>query len=361
MANIRSRLSASEVLLGGEPYLRSVLVVSEIAYGGTPSLRSRLAIVETAYGGTPNLRSRFNAVETAYGANPNLRSRIVIVETLMAIVEEYMSNAVFPTMLGLAWDVQKKPIFSNKIALHTSGKETATSYYRNPKWEYTLTYDYLPDIPQQVGDTDLHTLLGFFLNRRGRFDTFLFNDPDDNTVVEGFQKDFDGTSVEFKLVRSIGGFYEPVGQYNTGLSVWLAVTQSTTIPNTPGPYTVTVTHAAAYYKTESVTINGVAATLAAGAPAAGQYSVAAGVYTFNAADANKPVVIRYRYLVDPADYTFTYPNLVTFDTAPPNLATAYASFTYYFRCRFIDDASEYNKFAKQLWELQEIGFRSIPS
>lgn len=361
MANIRSRLSASESLLAGEPYLRSVLAITELAYGGTPAARSRLAIVETAYGGTPKLRSRFDAVETAYGGNPNLRSRLVIVEALMAIREEYMSNAVFPAMLGLAWDVQKKPIFSNKIVVHTSGKETATSYYQNPKWEYTLVYDYLPDIPQSVGDTDLHTLLGFFLNRRGRFDTFLFTDPDDNTVVEGFQKDFDGLSTDFKLVRGIGGFYEPVGQLNTGPTVWLDVTESFNIPATPGPYTHAVIHAAAYVKTDSVTINGVAATLATGAPAAGQYAVAAGVYTFNAADQGKAAVVRYRYLVDPSDYTVTMPNVVTFDVAPPNLATAYASFTYYFRCRFVDDVSEYTKFAKQLWELQELGFRSIPS
>lgn len=279
----------------------------------------------------------------------------------MAIREEYMSDAVFPALIGLTWDVQKKPIFSNKIATHTSGKETATSYYQNPKWEYVLTYDYLPDYPKSVGDSDLQTLLGFFLNRRGRFDTFLFTDPDDNTVVAGFQKTFDGTSIEFNLVRGIGGFYEPVGQLNTGLSVWLNVTETTTIPNTPGPYTVTVSHAAAYVLTESVTINGVAAALAPGAPAAGQYSVAAGVYTFNVADKTKTVVIRYRYLVDPADYTVAMPNIVQFDVAPPNLATAYASFSYYFRCRFTEDTSEFNKFANKLWELNELGFRSIPS
>lgn len=361
MANVRSRLSAVEALIEGEPFLRSVLVVSEVAYGGMPSLRSRLSIVETAYGGTPVLRSRLAVAETAYGGTPVLRSRLVVVEALQAILEEEMSNDVFPAMVGLAWDVQRKPIFSNKIATHTSGKETATAYYQNPKWEYTLTYDYLPDFPKSVGDSDLRTLLGFFLNRRGRFDTWLYTDPDDNAVVAGFQKTFDGTSVEFDMVRSIGGFYEPIGQLNTGLSVWLNVTETGPIPDTPGPYTRTVTHAAAYVSTESVTINGVAAPLAPGAPAAGQYSVAAGVYTFNVADKTKTAVIRYRYLVNPADYTVVMPNVVQFDVAPPNLATAYASFSYYFRCRFIEDISEFNKFADKLWDLSEMGFRSIPS
>jgi len=38
-------------------------------------------------------------------------------------------------------------------------------------------------------------------------------------------------------------------------------------------------------------------TKAASAPAAGQYSVAAGVYTFNSADANKAVLISYTYTI----------------------------------------------------------------
>jgi hypothetical protein len=349
-----------------------VLVTPEVVLGGVPNLLSRTNLSEVVQGGVPVIRSRFNAVEELQGGTPVLRSRLLVVETLQKVLEEHMSDVVFPgidpatgltaVLRGLAFDVHKKPIFSNKIVTHTSGKETATSYYENPKWEYTLTYDYLPDIPKSVGETDLRMIMGFFLNRRGRFDTFLFDDPDDNTVVEGFQKDFDGSAVEFNLVRGIMGFYEPVGQLNLDqpYSVWLNVTETNPIPDTPGPYTVTVTQAAAWVSTELVTINGVTATEVAGPPAAGQYSVAAGVYTFNVADRTKTAVIRYRYLVDPADYTLSMPNLIVFDTAPPDLATAYASFQFYFVCRFIDDVSDYRKFMDKLWDLNELGFRSIP-
>jgi hypothetical protein len=283
----------------------------------------------------------------------------------MEVLEPHMSTLEFPigssVLPGLAFDVIKKPIFSTKIAEHVSGEETATSYFQNPKWEYKLTYDYLPDIPKSVGDTDLHTLMGFFLTMRGRGDTFLFEDPDDHVVTTGFQVNLDGLTTQFKLVRGIGGFYEPIGQLNTtpSLQVWLSLDETFSIPAT-GPFTHTVAHAAAYAATESVTISGVTAALAVGAPAAGQYAVAAGVYTFNSADHGKAVDVRYRYLVDPADYTVTMPNVVAFDTAPPVGSAATASFNFYFVCRFVEDASEYTKFMDKLWNLSELGFRSIP-
>jgi hypothetical protein len=367
VAGIHVKLSAVEAAAANPTNLRARFLTVESAVANVVPIRVRFLTVEAAVGNVPNLRSRSLVVEDVSGSslpsgNPNLRTRLMVVEALQAVLEPYMSTEVFPmSLLGLTWDVKKRPIFSNKVATHTSGKETATSYYQNPKWEYTLTYEYLPDIAKQVGDTDLHTILGFFLNRHGRFDTFLFNDPDDNTVTVGYQADFDGTVTDFNLVRAIGGFYEPVGQYNAGLAIWLDVTESFNVPATPGPYTHAVTHAAAYVSTATLTINGVAAVKVVGAPAAGQYAVTAGVYTFNAADQAKAVVVRYRYLVDPADYTYTAPNVIAFDTAPPNLATAYASFTYYFVVRFTEDTQEYNKFADKLWELQEIGLRSIPS
>lgn len=366
MAGIHVLLSSVQSLGNLDASFRSRLLTNSSILGGVPEIRVRISTVETIidHNAPANLRTRFLTAEQLEGnaLPPKLRTRQLIVEELLLVKEPYMSDAIFPTMIGLGFDVQKKPIFSNKIATHTSGRETATSYYENPKWEYTLTYDYLPDKPKAVGDTDLQTLLGFFLSRRGRFDTFLFSDPDDNAVTIGFQKDFDGTAVEFNLVRGIGGFYEPVGQINNDvtLSVYLEPTEGFNVPAS-GPFTHTVAHAAAYLRTSSVTIDGVAATVAAGAPAAGQYAVAAGVYTFNATDDSKAVVVRYLYLVDPADYTLTMPSLVVFDTAPPDLSTAHASFGYYFRCRFVDDVSDYTKFANKLWELNELGFRSIPT
>jgi hypothetical protein len=150
----------------------------------------------------------------------------------MEVLEEVMATVVFPgidpatglpaVIKGLAFDVQKRPQFSNKIVEHTSGAETATSYWQNPKWDYTLTFDYLPDYPKSVGDSDLRMMMGFFLSMQGRFQAWLFTDPDDYQVTAGFQRTFDGVTTQFNLVRGMAGFYEPVGQLKTGtLSLWM--------------------------------------------------------------------------------------------------------------------------------------------
>lgn len=63
------------------------------------------------------------------------------------------------------------------------------------------------------------------------------------------------------------------------------------------PYTVTVANSAHWTVDLGVALasDGTVFTRVASSPAAGQYTVAAGVYTFAAADANKNVVISYLY------------------------------------------------------------------
>lgn len=76
-----------------------------------------------------------------------------------------------------------------------------------------------------------------------------------------------------------------------------AINEAGAIPATPGPYTITVANDADFYLDLGVmdVTTGAAYKQVSGAPAAGQYSVAAGVYTFNAADQGKAVLINYLY------------------------------------------------------------------
>ena len=68
-----------------------------------------------------------------------------------------------------------------------------------------------------------------------------------------------------------------------------------TIPDTPGPYTVTVAGSANWESDLGVLFatTGQPMTRVASAPATGQYSVSAGVYTFASADKNAAVLITY--------------------------------------------------------------------
>ena len=78
----------------------------------------------------------------------------------------------------------------------------------------------------------------------------------------------------------------------------VAVRESGQIPASTA-YTVTVTNSATFVEEWEV-LNGTTGlpfTKVASAPTAGQYSVAAGVFTFAAADASTPVFISYSYTV----------------------------------------------------------------
>jgi len=77
----------------------------------------------------------------------------------------------------------------------------------------------------------------------------------------------------------------------------VAKDEAGTIPAVAGPYTVTVTNSATWTVDLGVvfTVTGLPLTRVAANPATGQYSVAAGVYTFAAADTLLGVKISYVY------------------------------------------------------------------
>lgn len=78
-------------------------------------------------------------------------------------------------------------------------------------------------------------------------------------------------------------------------TVALAANEAHSVPAST-PWTVTVTNSANFSKDLGVTYaNGNPLTQVASGPTAGQYSVAAGVYTFATADASANVLISYEY------------------------------------------------------------------
>lgn len=117
-----------------------------------------------------------------------------------------MSNTVFPELPGLKWDVAKTPKWSTGVHEMTSGKERRTSYWTYPKWEFHLSYELLRD----DATNELKQIMGLFLQMRGRWDTFLYRDPSDYTVTGQTLGTGNGTIKTFQLVRTLGGFVEPM-------------------------------------------------------------------------------------------------------------------------------------------------------
>jgi uncharacterized protein (TIGR02217 family) len=117
-----------------------------------------------------------------------------------------MSNAVFPTLPGLAWGVTKTPIWSTKVQRAASGRELRASYYSYPLWKFQLNYEVL----RANALAELQTLVGFFNARQGSFDTFLYEDRDDKSVTDQAFGIATPAQSQYQLVRDFGGYVEPV-------------------------------------------------------------------------------------------------------------------------------------------------------
>jgi uncharacterized protein (TIGR02217 family) len=189
-----------------------------------------------------------------------------------------MSNAVFPSgLIGKSWGSVKTPSFKTKIQESVSGRESRAAMMAYPLWTFKVSYEYLSPV-------DLSVLAGFFLARKGQADSFLFDDVNDNTVINQQIGIGDGSNKYFQLVRSFGGFIEPCENIN-----------------------------------------------------------------------GSPIVV-----VDDAlasGYSVSSTGLVTFTTAPAaGLVVAWTG-SYYFRCRFLQDNSEFAEFLSQFFELKSLAFK----
>lgn len=127
-----------------------------------------------------------------------------------------MGNAVFPTNLpGLEWGVKWRPKFFNRVQRAASGKELRAANAAYPLWEFGLSYAVL----RSNSLAELQTLVGFFLNRQGSFDSFLYINPEDSSVTDQQIGIGNASNRNFQLVRSFGGFAEPVQNVNGSITV----------------------------------------------------------------------------------------------------------------------------------------------
>jgi len=147
----------------------------------------------------------------------------------------------------------------------------------------------------EAGYDELRTLLGFFMLCQGAFGTFLFQDPSDYRATGQQIGVGDASTTVFQLQRAIGTIL-PGGGF---------------LEPIVAPEVVS-----------AVYLNGVV---------------------------QDPVT----YSVDPDT------GLMTFSTAPSAALIITADFTYYFRCRFIDDKYDFENFSYRLWQLKKLTFISV--
>lgn len=146
-----------------------------------------------------------------------------------------------------------------------------------------------------AGYDELRTLLGFFMLCQGAFGTFLFQDPSDCEATGQQIGVGDASTTTFQLQRTMG----------------------TALPDGGFLEPMVAPNIVRSIYLDGITQNGAS------------YSVAADT------------------------------GLVTFGTPPGSGLIITADFSYYFRCRFIDDKYDFENFMYRLWQLKKLTFISV--
>jgi uncharacterized protein (TIGR02217 family) len=146
-----------------------------------------------------------------------------------------------------------------------------------------------------AGYDELRTLIGFFMLCQGAFGTFLFQDPSDCQVIGQQIGIGNASTTVFQLQRTMGATLPGGGFFEPIVA----------------PSVVS-----------AVYLDGIVQSPSA-------------------------------YSVDPDS------GMVAFNTAPGSGLIVSADFSYYFRCRFIDDKYDFENFMHRLWQLKKLTFISV--
>lgn len=133
-----------------------------------------------------------------------------------------MSTQVFPTLLGLTFDIERTMQWNTQVQETISGKETRLGYWSAARYTWSLTFEFLR---ASTSFNEFQNLWGFLSARQGRFDSFLYTDDTDNATTGQQLGVGDSTVRAFQLLRRFGGssgIIEPVLAPNTVTKVTVA-------------------------------------------------------------------------------------------------------------------------------------------
>lgn len=118
-----------------------------------------------------------------------------------------MTTQIFPALAGLGFDTPRMPMWSTSKPQSVAGLEAVFSYWSVPRYQWTLQYNFLRADPT---NQELQQLMGFFNNRKGGAEIFLYQDPVDYTVAAQPLGLGTGSKASFQLIASFGGFSMPI-------------------------------------------------------------------------------------------------------------------------------------------------------
>jgi hypothetical protein len=212
-----------------------------------------------------------------------------------------VSSLVYPTLPGLTYEVVRTPILETGVQTALSRKRSTIQYMLYPVISFELTYSVLRDVgaPAYTSTTsEIKQLVGLFLQLYARWDTFLFTDPDFNTILSSAPQ-------TFAIANGGAGPYQIVASYEN--------------PGGPGA---------------SELIQNLSGT---------------------------PVLYDNGAAISGSNYTLGPTGQVTFNSGhfPTNGDTLSWSGSWYYRCAFDEDKFTATKFMNKLWSNKSVKFTSV--
>jgi uncharacterized protein (TIGR02217 family) len=122
-----------------------------------------------------------------------------------------VSSFVYPTLPGLSIEVTRSYVWKTGYQEALSGKQSTIAYRQYPLVSWELKYNVLRDVGAAgyagVSTSEIQSIVGLYNALHGRYDTFLYSDPDFNTITPagaasgyGTFGTGDGSTLVFQLV-----------------------------------------------------------------------------------------------------------------------------------------------------------------
>lgn len=219
-----------------------------------------------------------------------------------------MALPIFPTLQGMAWQITRKNNgFGNARQKSVSGMRTDIPSRNIPTYTWTIPFEFLRDYSSLL------------------FSTF----SDASTFSDG-----SGLSQELALeLQTLDGFWN---QTFAGATPFLYLDP-----------------ADSFVKNQVIGIGDGATVAFQAIRTFGGFSVP--VYSLKD---DAKIIVNDALLTVGVDYSISETGLVTFFAAPADGVTIVWAGTYYWRCRFDDDALEFENFMQGLWTLKKLAFSS---
>lgn len=124
---------------------------------------------------------------------------------------------LFAPPTGLTYPVKRTALWNNLHQVSATGKDNPVQLYSYPRWRWEIPFSVLnakTGAFQALPASQFQYLAGFYNSVGGSARSWLWNDPDDFTVTDQSFGTGNGVTTAFALVRTMGGFVEPVYSLN---------------------------------------------------------------------------------------------------------------------------------------------------